>query len=166
MASRVTRSFPVSVPNPEAVPVAEASLRTLARTPPHDLTTRELLAGVRTLVHRLYAGTVSQITLQDDVTVDVTFEAENGLRIELLSDGSTLTREDVEWFLELYPDSRVLLTFAGPVGEGARDLCLDHPRIDFAAVTVELTKSDSRLLDWLNANVPVDERQAVPARTA
>lgn len=163
MATRVTRSFPVPVSNPEDVPVGETHLRTLARTPPHDLTQEELLGSTCTLVRRLYPDRVTRITLQDDLTVDVTFEADCGLRVELLSDGSELTRSDVEWFLDLYPDSRVLLVFAGPVGEAARDLCLDHPRIDYAAVTVERKQSDSQILDWLNANLTHKGKQRIPA---
>lgn len=163
MATRVTRRFPVPVPNPSAVPAREAHLRTLARTQPRDLTKRELLAGTYTLVQRLYDGSIDEMTLQDAMTVDVTFAEACGLRVELLADGSTLTRADVEWFLDLYPDSRVLLVFAGPVGASAKDLCLDHPRIDYAAVTVELKQSDSQILDWLDANATAAGRSKVPA---
>jgi hypothetical protein len=163
MAQRVARGFPQPVPNPDAVPASDAHLRTIAKTPPRDLTQRELLAGSYTLVRRLYGDAIEKMTLTDSTTVDISFETASGLRVELLSDGTLLTREDVECFLELYSDSRVLLVFAGPVGDDARDLCVDHPRIDYAAMTVERTKSDAQLLDWLNAHVSHESKAEVPA---
>lgn len=163
MAQRVAHGFPLPVPNPAAVPSSDAHLRTIAKTPPRDLTQRELLAGSYTLVRRLYEDEIDRMTLTDSTTVDVAFETASGLRVELLSDGTLLTREDVECFLELYSDSRVLLVFAGPVGDDARDLCLDHPRIDYAAMTVERTQSESQVLDWLRAHVSRESRPEVPA---
>jgi len=164
MALKAPRRFPVPVSDPEAVPVSDAHLRTITRTPPHDLTVQELLGGTYTLVKRLYGGSVDHITVQDDVTVDVTFADRNGLRVELLADGSALTTDDVEMFLQLYEDTQILLVFAGPVTEAARQFCLADPRIDYAALTISRGIADSQVVDWLNSNITVEEPASPPVQ--
>jgi hypothetical protein len=75
---------------------------------------------------------------------------------KLLADDAPLTREDLDWFLDLHPDGELLIVFAGPVAADARALCAGHPRVDDAAVTTTVADEDSQVVDWLNAHATVE----------
>lgn len=138
MAEDTVRQFPVTAENTEVIPTGPKCLRALDRKSTTELTKRDLLAGIYTVVDELYDEPVMAIELRDTLTARVTFEDGTRLRTELVTDEKRVTAEDVRPLVEMRPHGTGLLvvTATSWVRHDVRRLA-DQRGVDVVSVTPE-----------------------------